>query len=593
MISERNLYLSRALGFNQRYPLDAPSLDVPAQSDRTGAMGFGPVMTLYGGALLKPGSDGKLYGIDPDSGREFWSTVLGERLTGSPVAIGLDVFTATDAGKLYTLDIASGAILGETKLSGPVYGSVASDGTNLYAISAAGRLHAVNAAGGRELWSASVATNTESTPAVDGGVVYLADRKGTARAVQSADGKVLWSRELGSEFCRCPVVLPELLVFGCMDGRLTALNRRTGEPVWQTQVDTRFMRYEPVPVLMPPPPDAAKRDAGMSAGGPEVPVLLCLSGGKPLLIEAASGKPAERQIVTGSVQKDGKFKPDSGPLGIGELTAPISFHKGYLAFVPIHGDIADVPMYNDSRYHNMGNGAVTLLRPAWDSAPKQANMPRAIARIEKPVRIDGRLEDGEWGKATLLLDGPADIFPADRRSQGKSDGAAHWTGYDDLGARVYLRCDSNALYVAAAVGDDRHFNSQPRDTIWNGDAMQMGLAVAKTHGNLALALTDGAVVFRQFEGVKDRDLEKTADFSVRRDESQHQTFYELRLPLADLGLKPGDEFGLNACILDDDTGKGPAYWLQTSPGLLGLGPRDPPPGKAAEKVYPRFVLERK
>ncbi|MEI6150376.1 MAG: PQQ-binding-like beta-propeller repeat protein, partial [bacterium] len=290
MMSERNVYISRALGFNQRL-----SLDVPDESlFRTGGMGFGPVMTLYGGALLKPGSDGKLYCIDPDSGRAFWSTVLGERLTGCPAVIGLDVFAATDAGKLYTLDIASGAILGETKLSGPVYGSVASDGANLYVISGGGRLHAVQAISGRELWSVGVATNTDSTPAVDGGVVYLADQKGTAMAVQSTDGKVLWSRELGSEFCRCPVVLPELIVFGGSDGRLTALNRRTGEQVWQTQLDTRFLRYEPVPVLLPGPVPVMAADAtnSVAASAAAPPVLLCLSAGKPVLIDVASGKPA-------------------------------------------------------------------------------------------------------------------------------------------------------------------------------------------------------------------------------------------------------------------------------------------------------------
>ncbi|MBM4144475.1 MAG: hypothetical protein FJ225_12930, partial [Lentisphaerae bacterium] len=611
VISERNLYLSRATGFNQRYPLDAPSLDSPAESYRTGGMGFGPVMTLYGGALLKPGSDGRLYGIDPDSGREFWSTVLGERLTGSPVATGLDVFTATDAGRLYTLDIASGAILGETELSGPVHGSVASDGKNIYAISAAGRLHAVNATTGREIWSAGVATNTESTPAVDGGVVYLADQKGTARAVRTSDGKDLWSHELGSEFGRCPVVLPDKVVFGCIDGRLTALERGSGKQIWQTELKTRFIRYEPVPMVIAVPARPAVPGTPAVPEQPAVPakpavpavpavpaqpavpahdlnVLLCMSEGKPVMINSADGKPAQEQVVTGSVQRDGKFKPDEKAPGIGELTAPISYYKGYLAFAPIHGDSADIPMYNDSRYHNMNNGSVTLLRPASDSAPKAADGPRAIARIEKPVQIDGRLQDGEWGKAALSLDGPDDISPADRIAQGKPDGAAHWTGYDDFGARVYLQGDSNALYVAAAVTDDRHFNDKTGGEIFGGDVMQVGIVTPNNvHWNLGLALTREGPVLYQAEG-STNSMPKLARYAVARVESDGKTTYEMSLPLAPLGLAPDAEFKMNIAFLDDDSGSGPRYWLQLAPGLAGRDSRTPPPSK----VYPGFIPEK-
>ena len=151
--------------------------------------------------------------------------------------------------------------------------------------------------------------------------------------------------------------------------------------------------------------------------------------------------------------------------------------------------------------------------------------------------------------------------------------------------------DDEALYVAVKVEDDRHFNAQPRDTIWNGDAIQMGLAVGDVHWTLALALTGEGNVFRQLEG-KDDDLEKMAGYSVRRDDDAKQTSYELRLPLGALGLKPGDEFNLNVCVLDDDKGEGQRYWLQTSPGLLGRGPKDPPLNKVANKLYPRFVLEK-
>lgn len=590
MISERSLYISRAMGFNQRLSLDGPD----ESFFRTGGMGFGPTPTLYGGALLKPGSDGKLWCIDPASGRSFWSVALGQRLTGSPAAIGLDVFMATDAGKLYTLDIASGAILGEQKLAGPVYGSVATDGINVYVITSGGTATCFNAKSGKALWNVEVASDTESTPAVDGGVVYLADRKGTARALQGADGKLVWTRELGSEFCRCPVVLPDLVVFGCLDGRLTALNRRTGEQVWQTQVETRFLRYDPVPMVLPPPAPAAPvsnaaAETVTAAAGPAVPVLLCLSAGKPQLIEAATGKPTERQIATGSVNREGKFEAKGGAPGIGELTAPISCYNGYLAFAAIQGDICDTPTLADSRYHNMESGFVNLLKPSNDAPPRKAGGPRPVAFAQAPVRMDAAVSTNEWGGALLSLNGPDAIFPDDRRKKGtRDDGSEAWIGFDDLSAQIYVTYDSNSLYVAAVVTDDTHVNkTESAEDIYNGDCLQIGILNSRNvHWMFGLAKTATGVVFDQADGGTNR-LESVSEKSVTRAELAHTTTYRLKMPLAALGLTPGAEFGFNAVVFDDDKGGGARYRLEAAPGAWGQPP-DSPRGKR----YPRFVLAK-
>jgi outer membrane protein assembly factor BamB len=596
MMADRNLYLSRALGFNERSLIDAPGASA-ASTFRTGSMGFSPYITLYGGVLLKPGSDGNLYCIDPLSGRQFWSRKVGERLVGGPVAIGLDLYLASDTGRLYTLDLASGAILAERALSGPVLGSLATDDKNLYFMSTDGRLHAVPAAGGPELWSREVARHTDSTPAVADGVVFVADQTGTAQAVQSADGKVLWSRELGSAFVRCPVVLADRVVFGCSDGRLTALNRRTGEQLWQTQLNTRFLSYDPVPLqltaLKAVDPAAGATNAALAPATPPasaeaMPVLLCMSGGKPNLIDVRTGQPAERQLMSGGGKKDGKGAPAAGNIpGIGELMAPISYYKGYLTFVPVlFDDRPSEPMYNDSAYHRVGVGTAQLLVPIGDSASKPATGPRAINRADKPVRVDGALN--EWSNETLSLDGPEGIFPVDRCTQGAANGSVTWTGYGDLGAKVYLASDSNNLYVAAKVTDDLHFNPQTGDQILNGDALQMGIVTGKdVHWSLGLALTPSGVVLQQYSGASNA-LSNVASRSVVRNESALTTSYELSLPLAALGLEPGAEFGFNIAVLDDDDGKGMRYGIPLALGLLGRDTKTPPPAK----VYPRFVLPK-
>ncbi|KPK43699.1 MAG: hypothetical protein AMK72_12990, partial [Planctomycetes bacterium SM23_25] len=74
------------------------------------------------------------------------------------------------------------------------------------------------------------------------------------------------------------------------------------------------------------------------------------------------------------------------------------------------------------------------------------------------------------------------------------------------------------------------------------------------------------------------------------------TRYELRLPLAAIGLKPGEKFGFNTVLYDDD-GSGLRHWLQLAPGMAPGLPRGGAPvsvpmisGKTAR--YPRFVLAK-
>ncbi len=115
----------------------------------------------------------------------------------------------------------------------------------------------------------------------------------------------------------------------------------------------------------------------------------------------------------------------------------------------------------------------------------------------------------------------------------------------------------------------------------------MGVVTAKdVHWNIGLALTKDGVVFHQWAGNGDT-LQKTAEYTVVRDDDANTktktTRYELRLPLATLGLEPGALFGFNIVFFDDDDGNGQRHWLQLAPGLAG---------RHDVTLYPRFVLAK-
>jgi hypothetical protein len=206
-----------------------------------------------------------------------------------------------------------------------------------------------------------------------------------------------------------------------------------------------------------------------------------------------------------------------------------------------------------------------------------------MPRVKNPIRVDGVLE--EWiGRPALVRRSLQAVHLENPHLGGAR---AIWQGPADLSVRAWWGWDGEALCVAAEVTDDRHFNTRTGGMIWNGDAMQLGLAIStNVRWNLGLALTTNGVVFHQFEGRGDA-LSKTATYAVVRDEAAKLTRYELRLPLADLGLTPGAEFGFNVAFLDDDDGSGQRKWFQLAPGLCGRAWNTPPPWQ----VYPRYVMD--
>ena len=204
-----------------------------------------------------------------------------------------------------------------------------------------------------------------------------------------------------------------------------------------------------------------------------------------------------------------------------------------------------------------------------------------LARLAAPVKAAQMPED--LGAPVADLHSAAEIFPVNSRCLIPQQERSLWMGPADLSGKVYLAWDGDALLIRADVTDDRHLNTQKGDSLWNGDALQFGVFTPKgVHWNLALALTTNGVALHQFAGDGDA-LFKTVDCTVTRDDKTNITRYGVRLPLAALGLAPGDTFGFNAMICDADDAKGMRHCLRMA---QGIGYPFMP------ELYPSFVLAK-
>jgi outer membrane protein assembly factor BamB len=344
LIADGFFYLARTFGRNSSHRLAEPAKDISWA--RAGGLGYTPFGALYGGLLLRCGNDGKLYCLNPDTGTELWSTSLGQRLFGCPVAIGEDVFVTSDQQKLYQLDLASGTIMKETALTGLVFGSLATDGKSLLFITDDGQLNAYDPVSFQPRWTLPVAPATDSTPAIDGGVIYLADQQGRAMAVDVATGKPRWTTELKDEFARCPVVGPTHVVFGCRGGTLVALNRADGKLLWSKDTKSRF-EYEPLLVSVPGTPSASDQ-------------ILFFRGGTAMLAKLSDGSETPWQITSATRGRSPIVAP---PFTLPhDPVVPLSFYKGHLIFIDRPSETGHNTFQVNQPWHPVG-GAYTVLAP--------------------------------------------------------------------------------------------------------------------------------------------------------------------------------------------------------------------------------------
>jgi hypothetical protein len=76
----------------------------------------------------------------------------------------------------------------------------------------------------------------------------------------------------------------------------------------------------------------------------------------------------------------------------------------------------------------------------------------------------------------------------------------------------------------------------------------------------------------QVRGAQSADLQKECLVKAVRDDERNRILYQLSIPLSNLHSRlctPGNIFGFNVAVCDDDSGSGADYWLELRPGLLG------------------------
>ena len=195
--------------------------------------------------------DGKLQGLDFDSGEKLWTydsnvPVLTIRGTSTPILNNGSVYAGFANGRVMAFDAETGSVRWEVRVAisqgrseieriVDVDGTMALIGSELYAASYQGRLVAIDIASGRKVWQKDVSSFSGVSQGF--GNVYVIDADGTISAYQRSGQGLRWQQAaLAYRELSRPTPVSSYVAVTDFKGVLHLVSQVDGEFVGRTSV---------------------------------------------------------------------------------------------------------------------------------------------------------------------------------------------------------------------------------------------------------------------------------------------------------------------------------------------------------------------
>ncbi len=171
--------------------------------------------------------NGALVALSPGTGRIAWQRALGPS-ESSPLVENGTVYVADQNGFVDAFAARTGRLLWRYDTGAPIKASPTLAYGRIYIGDYAGEMFALAARTGRLIWRSSGHGNFYSTASVDAGRVYVGSLDGRVYAFSARNGDVLWSFGTGSYVYASPAVWRGLVLVGSYDHVFYALDGGTG-----------------------------------------------------------------------------------------------------------------------------------------------------------------------------------------------------------------------------------------------------------------------------------------------------------------------------------------------------------------------------
>jgi len=184
-------------------------------------------------------------------------------------------------------------------------------------------------------------------------------------------------------------------------------------------------------------------------------------------------------------------------------------------------------------------------------------------KASRPPVIDGEISPEEWAEAVPIR--------IDRYGIKEGD----WKGSEDLSSTAYFLWDDEQAYFGMRVVDDVFNQPYLGGDIWQGDSVQVGLALSPlediqgvyyAEGGLALTQRGKLLWVWHAPGIPFEGEFQELNFVIKH--QGNETVYEAAIPYRALnfGLSSGVWIGLDIMVNDND-GEGRKGWIEWGRGL--------------------------
>ena len=174
---------------------------------------------------------GELVALSPETGRVRWRRAIGPSESSPLVADGL-VYVGDQDGRVSAFASRTGRLRWSFDTGAPIKASPSLAYGRIYIGNYAGEFLALDARSGRLIWRSRGYGHFYSTAAVTAGRVYVGSLDGHLYAFSARSGALLWSFGAGSYVYASPAVWRGLVLFGSYDHAFYAVSGGTGSLRW-------------------------------------------------------------------------------------------------------------------------------------------------------------------------------------------------------------------------------------------------------------------------------------------------------------------------------------------------------------------------
>ena len=224
---------------------------------------FGGGLAFYGGRLFVTTGFAQVFSLDPNDGKEIWTSSVSAPVRGAPLVFGDRVFAISIDNKLHALAAVDGSDLWSYSALQEQVGFVGGNspaGSAEYVVApfTSGELVNLRIDNGRPVWNESLVgprgelrafgnlADIRGRPVIDRGLVLAMGSAGTLTAIDLRSGQRQWERNIGGN--QTPWVAGRFVFVITGNADVTAISRENGKVKWVTPL-TQYedeKRHKPV-----------------------------------------------------------------------------------------------------------------------------------------------------------------------------------------------------------------------------------------------------------------------------------------------------------------------------------------------------------